>query len=186
MADTPAPSAGRSRALAALAVLFGLAVAAALAVASGVRGQSWSLWNPGGLSIASALIVAAVAALWFAGAVRLARIVRRPRDPIGRAAALLAAFGAGPLLLALFFYPVAVALGFDDWGEAATATAAALAALAPFVFARAALARIAEELLLSLFAWLALLMLPALTADAFGQQAARLVIALLRRTGLLP
>jgi len=186
VADAPAPPASRPRAVAAWAIAFGLAVAAAITVTAGLRGRNWSLWSHGGLSTVSALIVAAVAGFWLAGALRLARIVRRPRDPIGRAAALLAAFGAGPLLLALFFYPVAVALGFDDWQEAATATAAALVALAPFVLARAALVRIAEELLLSLFVWLGLLMLPALTGDALGQQAARLVIALLRRVGLLP
>jgi hypothetical protein len=176
----------RPRAVAVLAALFGLAAAAAIAMTAGLDGRRWSLWSPGGPSSLSALAIAAMAGLWFAGALRLARVVRRPQDPIGRAAALLAAFGAGPLLLALFFYPVAVALGFDDWKEAATATAAALVALAPFVLARAALVRIAEELLLALFAWLGLLVLPALAGDALGQQAARLVIALLRRVGLLP
>lgn len=169
-----------------MAALFGLAVAAAVAASAAPEGSRWPLWSPAWPSLASALAVAAIAGLWLAGAMQLARVVRRPRDPVGRAAAFLAAFGAGPLLLALFFYPVAVALGFDDWPEVATATAAALAALAPFVLARAALARIAEELLLSLFVWLGLLALPALTGDALGQQAARLIIALLRRVGLLP
>ena len=158
-----------------------------VAATAGLRGSGLgSLWSEDGRPLASSLLVAALAGLWFAGAVRLARLVRRPADPVGRAPALLAAFGAGPLLLVLFFYPVAVALGFDGPSEAATATAAALAALAPFVLARAALGRIAEELLLSLFAWLALLVLPALTADPVGRQAARMGIAVLRRLGLLP
>lgn len=183
MADAPAP---RRRAVAAWAAAFGLAVAAATAASAGLHRHDGLLRSLDGETAVSALALAAVAGLWFAGVVRLARIVRRPRAPTGRADALLAAFGAGPLLLALFFYPVAVALGFDGWREAATATAAALAALAPFVFARAALGRIAEELLLSLFVWLGLLVLPALTADTLGQQAARLVVALLRRLGLLP
>lgn len=168
------------------AAAFGLAVTAILATAPALRGLGWSLWTPATRSALSMLLVAAIAGLWLAGALRLARMVRHPGAPLSRPAALLAAFGAGPLLLALFFYPVAVALGFETAAEAATATLAAIAALAPFVLARAALARISEELLLSLFMWLVLLVLPALAGDMVGEQAARLMIALLRSACLLP
>lgn len=166
------------------AAVFGLGIASALAASAGLSRPSLS--GEGSPMLVSGLAVVLVASLWFAGAVRLARIARRPAEPIGRVSALIAAFGAGPFLLVLFFYPIALALGFRTAAEAAIATTAALVALAPLLAARTALERIAEELLLSLFAWLALLVLPAFTAEPLARQGARLVLAALRRLALLP
>ena len=99
---------------------------------------------------------------------------------------LLAAFGLGPLLLILFFYVIALAQGFASTRDAVVASAAALASAVVLLVGGRRFARVAGELLLSLFVWLLLLVAPALWGEPVALQAARFVLAGLRFAGLLP
>jgi hypothetical protein len=186
-AAAPVPAA-RSRILPWLSALFGIAVAAAAVATSRVLSADAPILSRDSLYwLASALLLALVAGFWLAGAARtVAMLFGDGRRPATRADALSCAFAMGPLLLALFFFPVAAALGFESIAEALTAAGVALFTIAVLVAGRTLFLRIAEELLLSLFAWLLLLVAPALWDDPVSRQAARFVIGLLRKTGLLP
>lgn len=178
--------AARARILPWLCALFGVAVAAAAVATSGFFATD-GLSRDGFYWLASALLLALIAGIWLAGAARTtATLFGDGRRPATRAGALSCAFAMGPLLLVLFFFPVASALGFESVGEGLTATGVALLAVAVLVAGRVFFLRIAEELLVSLFVWLLLLVAPALWDDPVSRQAARFVIGLLRRIGLLP
>jgi len=175
-----------------LSAAFGVAVSFANVSASGVRSAGMPFWSEdSGYWPISAALVALVAAAWLAGAViSLLMLVRLPRW--NRQEALfsprwigaLAAFGFGPLLAALFF--LAIGIGSRAWDRAALpALGVAAVALAIFAYARQAFARFGELLLLSLFVWLAVLVVPAFQSDPVSRHFADFLLGLMRWAGLL-
>lgn len=184
-AGSPPAPARRHLLAGALSILFGLGVAALAVTFAGRQPDAAS--SLGAMSWLAAALVALGAGLWFAGAVQAIRILLgRVGLPPPRATVLLAAFGLGPLLLILFFYVIALAQGFASTRDAVVASAAALASAVVLLVGGRRFARVAGELLLSLFVWLLLLVAPALWGEPVALQAARFVLAGLRFAGLLP
>jgi hypothetical protein len=178
--------------LAGLSVIFGASVAVAAALRSGAFAGGIPPWDgEPGYWPASVGLLGLVSAAWLAGAILVCRMIaglghwsrnNAPFSPpwIG----MLAAFGVGPLLLVLFF--ALIGLAADLVANPFAAIVATAAALVPFTWGRSAFVRLAGELLVSLFVWLALLVLPAFWDDPVSRLFARILIDLLNLAGLLP
>jgi hypothetical protein len=175
-----------------VAAVFGAVVTLAVVAASGVLDGSLPIWSKdGGYWPVSAALVALVSGAWLAGAIlgvrMLINLPRWDRDRalfVPRWIGALVAFGCGPMLAALFF--VAIGLGNRSWDRAALpALVIAAAVLTLFVYARSAVARLGEALLMSLFIWLAVLILPAFQDDPVSRRFAVFLLDILRGAGLL-
>lgn len=175
-----------------LSAAFGAVIAVAAAARSGGLDAGIPRWDgAAGYWPVSAVILALVSATWLAGAILVVRLLAGLRH-WNRATALfappiagaLAAFGLGPLLVLLFF--ALVGLAGNLVANPAPAFVAAALALAPFAWARSAFALMGGELLLSLFAWLALVVLPAFWDDPVSRLFARVLLDLLDIVGVLP
>ncbi len=167
-------------------------MAIAAAVWSGAFAGGMPPWDGGaGYWPASAGLLALVSAGWLAGAILVCHMLAGQRHS-GRDNApfspswtgMLAAFGVGPLLLVLFF--ALIGLAADLVANPLAAILATTAALVPFAWGRSAFLHLTGELLVSLFAWLALLVLPAFWDDPVSRLFARSLIDLLNLAGLLP
>lgn len=177
------PTAARrvcSRACRALLLCASAAVGAAAATAAVLlSGPSSALGASPGWPV-SALLVGAVAAAWFSGiALALLHAVAgaRPSRPDG----WLIAFGLAPFALALFFFLVSV--GVNGGTGRGYLTAAAVLCLA--LLCRRQLPAMSEKLLVAFFAWLALLILPALCADPVNRLVSEFLLAMLRKSGVV-
>jgi len=188
--DAPSREA-RSRFWRVPAMLVALAVGAAaawLAVQrSGVLSGTAEAWTYGaGWWPASAALVALVTGTTCYGLIALVMLAggwQTNIQPNWRADAACAAIALGPFLAGAFFALIGIA--------AAPAFASPFAWLLVAVLPvagwrwRHMLGRLAERLLLSLFLWLALMVLPTFFRDPVNQTAAAFVLDLYRRSGLI-
>lgn len=175
-----------------LSACFGTAVAIAAAAWSSALAGGLPRWNGhAGYWPASAALLALVSAAWLAGAIMVGRMLvgLRRWDREGplfapRWTGMLAAFSLGPLLLVLFFALARSAGGLP--ANPVPIVAATGVALAPIAWGWPAFVRLGEELLLALFAWLALLVIPTFWNDPVSSLFARVLLGLLDGAGLLP
>lgn len=128
-----------------------------------------------------------IAALWLAGIVHLAALFLP--DSRGAASqprsgwpASLAAFAAGPFLVALFFFG-AQFVHLSASGFIAYPLAAGIVLL--LLFARGNIRLLAERLLISFFLWVAILIAPTFWRDPVNDQLSSFLFGLLKAAGLL-
>lgn len=131
-------------------------------------------------------MIAVIAALWLAGIVRLAALfLPRGREaaspPHSGWPASLAAFAAGPFLVALFFFGTQF-VRFPASGFVAYPLAAIIVLL--LLFARANVRLLAERLLISFFLWVAILIAPTFWRDPVNDQMSSFLFGLLEAAGL--
>ncbi|MEX0956763.1 MAG: hypothetical protein WDZ83_16320 [Rhizobiaceae bacterium] len=161
-----------------MAVAFAAVVrAGVLSGASADRASAWPV---------SAVVIAVIAALWLAGIVRLAALfLPRGREaaspPHSGWPASLAAFAAGPFLVALFFFGTQF-VRFPASGFVAYPLAAIIVLL--LLFARANVRLLAERLLISFFLWVAILIAPTFWRDPVNDQMSSFLFGLLEAAGL--
>jgi hypothetical protein len=170
----------------ALAIAFGLAAAILAVVRSGVLSADPAQLQPfDGDWRVSAVLIAAVAAAWFAGAIHLVRFLIPERGGSPRQAgwpAALAAFAAGPLLVALFFFGTGLARFPANQFIAYPVAAAIILVL---LFARRGARLLVERLLVSLFLWMGILIAPTFWRDPVNAQFSDLLFGMLKSAGLL-
>lgn len=188
--STPRPPPSRGTLVfpvATLATAFGLAAAAAAVVRSGILSPAHDPFASGGGWLISAAAIAVIAAGWFAGAINLLLIwpVRRGTGS-GKARsgwpAWLAAFAAGPFLVALFFFGTSL---HRLPAPELIAYPAAAAILLVLLFAKSRVRLLAERLLLSFFLWVAILVAPTFWRDPVSDQLSAFLFGLLKAAGLL-
>ena len=173
------------------AMLLALAAAAAAAwlaaQRSGVLSGTAEAWTYGsGWWPASAAIVALVTGTACYGLIALVMLAggwQTMIQPNWRADAACAAIALGPLLVGAFFALIGIAAAPASASPFAWALVAVL--LAAGWRWRRMLGRLAERLLLSLFLWLALLVLPTFFRDPVNQTAVAFLLDLYRRSGLI-
>ncbi|MBO6716788.1 MAG: hypothetical protein JJ913_02395 [Rhizobiaceae bacterium] len=167
-----------------LAFAFGLAAAVLAVVRSGVLSAEDGMSSNGNWRV-SALLIGIISGTWFAGAVHLVRLAwpGTANTPAHSAwPATLAAFAAGPLLLALFFFGTGLAR-FPGVGIAAYLVAASIVLV--LLFARRGTRLLAERLLASFMIWLGILVAPTFWRDPVNDQFTGFLFDLLQTVGLL-
>jgi hypothetical protein len=135
----------------------------------------------------SAVAIAVIAALWLAGIVQLAAMFLRGSHgdasrPRSGWPASLAAFAAGPFLVAFFFFGTQFAR-FPASAAVAYPLAAGIVLL--LLFARSNVRLLAERLLISFFLWMAILIAPTFWRDPVNDQMSSFLFGLLKASGLL-
>jgi hypothetical protein len=168
-----------------LAIAFGVAVAVATVVRAGVLSATPA--GQAGAWLVSAVAIAVIAAFWLAGIVHLAALFLRggrgaAASPRSGWPASLAAFAAGPFLVALFFFGTQFAR-FPATGFVAYPLAAGIVLL--LLFARKNVRLLAERLLISFFLWVAILIVPTFWRDPVNDQMSSFLFGLLKAAGLL-
>lgn len=140
--------------------------------------------------MASAAMVAIVAGAWAAGALALATMLLRAPAPGAqpgnwrpRWIGWLAAFAFGPLLVCIFF--LAIGLIQHEPRPGTAGIALVVATLATLVLWQARLRPLAEAMLVSFFAWMALLIVPTFFPDPINGRAVAIAFWLLNRVGLV-
>lgn len=171
--------------LAILASAFGVAAAVAAVVRAGVLSAAPD--HQAGAWPVSAIAIAVIAAFWLAGIVHLAALFVPDRSgaasqPRSGWPASLAAFAAGPFLVALFFFGAQFGR-FPASGVVAYPLAAGIVLL--LLFARNNIRALAERLLISFFLWVAILIAPTFWRDPVNDQMSSFLFGLLKAAGLL-
>jgi hypothetical protein len=161
-------------ALLAFALISGLAVSAALYAAAGRPAPSPETWL--GLTIVGVAIACAAAGSLIVLAHLAARSV--PTRSVER---WLAAFAMAPVAIALFFFLVGV--GVTGGLPSGYLAAAALVVLA--IFAGRLVRSLADRVLFCFFAWLGLLVLPALWQEPVTREFAELMLRIMRFSGVI-
>jgi hypothetical protein len=161
-------------ALLAFALLAGLAFAAALYAAAGHPPRSPETWL--GLGIVAVVIACGAAGSLITLAHLAARSV--PTRGLER---WLAAFAMAPAAIALFFFLVGVGVT----GGLPSGYLAAAAILVVAVLAARLVRSLSDRMLFCFFAWLGLLVLPALWQEPVTREFAELMLRLLRFSGVI-